>query len=46
MRFAYCALRATGYGLQSTYEAAANTATWDRATLECGIGVPRVPRAV
>lgn len=32
--------------LQSTYVAAANTAAWDRTALECGIGVPRVPRPV
>jgi hypothetical protein len=32
--------------LQSTYVAAADTAAWDRAALECGIGVPRVPRQV
>lgn len=32
--------------LQSTYEAAAETAKWDRQTLECGFGVPRVPREV
>ncbi|HKU43936.1 MAG TPA: DUF5996 family protein, partial [Polyangiales bacterium] len=31
--------------LQSTYEAAANTARWDRKALECDLGVPRVPRA-
>ncbi|MGF1463686.1 MAG: DUF5996 family protein [Maricaulaceae bacterium] len=30
--------------LQSTYEAAANTATWDREALECGLGAPGVPR--
>lgn len=30
--------------LQSTYEAAAKTADWDRPSLECGFGVPRVPR--
>lgn len=30
--------------LQSTYEAAANLAKWDRAALECEIGEPRVPR--
>ncbi|MGH8214707.1 MAG: DUF5996 family protein, partial [Rhodanobacteraceae bacterium] len=30
--------------LQSTYEAAANTAEWDRVALECEPGVPRVPR--
>lgn len=32
--------------LQSTYVAAANTAAWDRTALECGIGMPRVPRPV
>jgi hypothetical protein len=32
--------------LQSTYEAAANAGTWDRAALECQMGVPDVPRAV
>ena len=32
--------------LQSTYEAAAALANWDRAALECEIGVPRVPRTV
>ena len=31
--------------LQSTYEAAANSAHWDRAALECPYGVPRVPRS-
>ncbi len=31
--------------LTSTYEAAADNAGWDRAVLECGLGVPRVPRA-
>jgi Family of unknown function (DUF5996) len=30
--------------LQSTYEAAAVTADWDRAALECPRGVPGVPR--
>ncbi|MPZ55074.1 MAG: hypothetical protein GEU91_01005 [Rhizobiales bacterium] len=30
--------------LRSTYEAAANTGRWDRAALECDIGVPRVAR--
>jgi hypothetical protein len=30
--------------LQSTYEAAADAAKWDRATLECSLGQPRVPR--
>lgn len=30
--------------LQSTYEAAANTAEWDRVSLECELGVPGVPR--
>jgi hypothetical protein len=32
--------------LQSTYEAAANTADWDRAALECPRGLPCVPRAI
>jgi len=32
--------------LQSTYEAAANLADWDRAALECAPGVPRTPRKV
>ena len=31
--------------LQSTYEAAARAADWDRAALECPRGLPRVPRA-
>ncbi|MGN6817238.1 MAG: DUF5996 family protein [Sphingomonas sp.] len=31
---------------QSTYDAAADLAQWDRATLECPIGRPRVPREV
>lgn len=30
--------------LQSTYEAAANTADWDRAKLECARGEPGIPR--
>ncbi len=30
--------------LQSSYEAAANSAGWDRAALECARGLPRVPR--
>ncbi|HLL28190.1 MAG TPA: DUF5996 family protein [Xanthobacteraceae bacterium] len=30
--------------LNSTYEAAANAAKWDRAALECAPGVPGVPR--
>ncbi len=30
--------------LQSTYEAAANSAGWDRAALECSLGAPGVPR--
>jgi hypothetical protein len=30
--------------LQSTYEAAANAATWDREALECPLGRPRVVR--
>jgi uncharacterized protein DUF5996 len=29
--------------LQSTYEAAANSANWDRRSLECSLGVPGVP---
>ncbi len=32
--------------LQSTYEAAAETAGWDRRSLECSIGTPLVPRRV
>ena len=32
--------------LQSTYAAAAETASWDRQALECGMQQPRVPRAV
>ena len=32
--------------LQSTYEAAAETLSWDRQALECDFGVPRVPRKV
>jgi hypothetical protein len=32
--------------LQSTYEAAANLARWDRAALECPRGLPGVPRWV
>ena len=32
--------------LQSTYEAAANAAQWDRAVLECDPGQAGVPRAV
>jgi Family of unknown function (DUF5996) len=32
--------------LQSTYEAAARAAAWDRAALECPHGVPGVPRAM
>jgi hypothetical protein len=32
--------------LQSTYEAAANTANWDRAALEGAPGVPGVPRPI
>lgn len=31
---------------QSTYDAAADLADWDRAALECPIGRPRVPRIV
>ena len=30
--------------LQSTYEAAARSADWDRAALECALGLPCVPR--
>jgi hypothetical protein len=30
--------------LQSTYEAAADAADWDRDALECAQGVPCVPR--
>jgi hypothetical protein len=32
--------------LQSTYEAAANAADWDRAALECSLGEVGVPRIV
>ena len=32
--------------LQSTYAAAADLAKWDRAGLECALGVPRRPRAL
>jgi hypothetical protein len=32
--------------LNSTYEAAASLGKWDRASLECSIGVPGKPRAV
>ncbi len=32
--------------LQSTYEAAANLAAWDRTGLECSFGVPGLPREV
>jgi len=32
--------------LTSTYEAAASLGKWDRAALECPIGVPGKPRAV
>ena len=32
--------------LQSTYEAAANAAKWDRAALECALGQPRVVRQI
>ena len=32
--------------LQSTYEAAAGPAGWDRQALECDFGIPRIPRAV
>jgi hypothetical protein len=30
--------------LQSTYEAAADLAEWDRQALECDLGIPRIPR--
>jgi hypothetical protein len=30
--------------LQSTYDAAASTANWDRESLDCALGVPGVPR--
>jgi hypothetical protein len=29
--------------LQSTYEAAADLAEWDRQALECDLGIPRIP---
>lgn len=32
--------------LETTYAAAADLGGWDRAALDCGIGRPRVPRAV
>jgi len=32
--------------LQSTYDAAANLAKWDRSALECAPGQPRRPRPV
>ena len=32
--------------LQSTYEAAANAAKWDRETLECALGQPGVVRQI
>ncbi|HVO89896.1 MAG TPA: DUF5996 family protein [Casimicrobiaceae bacterium] len=32
--------------LQTTYEAAANAANWDRGTLDCAPGRPQVPRSV
>ena len=32
--------------LQSTYVAAADAGEWDRAALECGVGLPGVPRPV
>jgi hypothetical protein len=32
--------------LYSTYEAAAETGSWDRAALECSAGLPGVPRLV
>ena len=31
---------------QSTYDAAANRANWDRVALECPLGQPRIPRLV
>ena len=31
---------------QSTYDAAADLAAWDRTALECPLGRPRIPRAV
>lgn len=32
--------------LTSTYAAAASTGNWDRAALECPLGVPGIPRKV
>ncbi len=32
--------------LEDTYAAAANAAHWDRAALDCGLGVPGEPRKV
>jgi hypothetical protein len=32
--------------LQSTYEAAAKAANWDRSALECPWGIARIPRAI
>jgi hypothetical protein len=32
--------------LQSSYEAAADRAAWDRSALECNLGHPGVPRAI
>jgi len=32
--------------LQSTYDAAADLGRWDRAALDCDLGVPRRPRQV
>jgi len=32
--------------LQSTYEAAARCANWDRAALECQAGQPGIPRSI
>ncbi len=32
--------------LQSTYDAAARLGDWDRQSLECAVGVPRVPRTI
>jgi hypothetical protein len=49
----YDAVRTAGYPeetlmefLTSTYEAAASAGNWDRAALECPLGVPGVPRKV
>jgi hypothetical protein len=32
--------------LSATYSAAADLGSWDRAALECPMGIPRIPRAV